>query len=48
MYGSHEIVVAKMKVTKQQVIRELWAHTGLSFMEGFTLLQHSKSYLINK
>lgn len=48
MYGSHEIVVAKMKVPKQQVIRELWAHATLSFMEGFILLQHSKSYLINK
>lgn len=46
MYGSHEIVVAKMKVTKQQVIRELWAR--LSFMEGVILLQHSKSYLFNK
>ena len=41
MYGSHEIVVAKMKVTKQQVIRELWAHTGTSFLEGFIFLQHS-------
>ena len=48
MYGSHEIVVAKMTVPKQQVIRELWAHARLSFMEGFILLQHSKSYLINK